>query len=143
RRLGEEVERWLRRREPLAYMLVDIDHFKRVNDSYGHQVGDQVLQQVAELLARFGGEEFMLLLPNTTRAQATAIAERLCRNVERHPFVASGVQNLTVTVSIGVACLENEPADLPAPGARLFKQADAALYAAKQAGRNRVTVAPS
>lgn len=154
RRLGEEIERWLRRREPLTYMLVDIDHFKQVNDKYGHHVGDQVLQQVAELLgrdlrgvdllARYGGEEFMLLLPNTGRAQASAIAQRLCHNISRHAFSITEDRELAVTVSIGVACLEPDVASAPtSPAAWLFQMADAALYASKQAGRNRITVAPS
>jgi two-component system, cell cycle response regulator len=151
RRLSEEVERWLRRQEPLTYMLVDIDHFKQVNDRYGHQVGDQVLQQVAELLgrdlrgvdllARYGGEEFMLLLPNTTRVQATAIAQRLCGNVARHPFAVADGESLKTSVSIGVACLEATEERPAAPGIWLFQKADAALYQAKQSGRNRVVVA--
>lgn len=153
RRLSEEVERWLRREEPLTYMLVDIDHFKHVNDNHGHHVGDQVLQQVAELLgrdlrgadllARYGGEEFMLLLPSTTRDQATAIAQRLCRNIARHGFVVADRQRLNVTVSIGVACVDATGERPAAPGIWLFQKADAALYQAKQLGRNRVVVAPA
>lgn len=151
RRLSEEIERWLRRQEPLTYMLVDIDHFKQVNDRYGHQVGDQVLQQVAELLgrdlrgvdllARYGGEEFMLLLPNTTRVQATAIAQRLCGNVARHALAVADGEALNTSVSIGVACLEATEERPAAPGIWLFQKADAALYQAKQSGRNRVVVA--
>ncbi|MFL6649038.1 MAG: DUF484 family protein [Sulfurifustis sp.] len=152
RRLGEEIERWMRRREPLTYMLVDIDHFKQVNDRHGHQVGDQVLQQVAnvlgrdlrgaDLLARYGGEEFMLLFPTTTPTQGAAIAERLCRNVAEHVFAVGSGLKLNVTVSIGVACLPGT-ADCAAPSGWLFQQADAALYAAKQGGRNRVAMAPA
>ncbi|MBI3899656.1 MAG: sensor domain-containing diguanylate cyclase [Gammaproteobacteria bacterium] len=154
RRLNEEIERWLRRREPLVYMLADIDHFKAVNDQYGHQVGDQVLQQVAallgrdlrgvDLLARYGGEEFMLLLPNTTVEQGAAIARRLCHSVAHHPFAISGQRSIPVTVSIGVACLDVPTNDAATPlAARLFEQADGALYSAKQSGRNRVAVAAS
>lgn len=153
-RLGDEIERWLRRHEPLAYMLVDIDHFKRVNDKYGHHVGDQVLQQVAEvlgrdlrgadLLARYGGEEFMLLLPNTTLAQAAAIAQRLCNNVAGHKFKVAGNRRLSVTVSIGVAGLDGDgQKKVRTPATWLFEQADKALYAAKQGGRNRVASAPA
>lgn len=152
RRLADEIERWLRRREPLGYMLVDVDHFKRVNDEHGHHVGDQVLQRVAQvlgrelraadLLARYGGEEFMLLLPNTTLAQAAAIAQRLCHGVARHAFRSAAGARIPVTVSIGVACLDAEPQEAGrAPGTWLFEQADAALYAAKRGGRNRVLVA--
>ncbi len=153
-RLGDEIERWLRRHEPLSYMLVDVDHFKRVNDEHGHRVGDQVLQQVAELLgrdlrgadllARYGGEEFMLLLPNTTLPQAVTIARRLCTNVAQHGFQVGGNRSLSITVSIGIACLAgDDQAKVQAPAAWLFEQADKALYAAKQGGRNRVAVAPA
>lgn len=148
RRLSEEIERWFRRQEPLVYMLVDIDHFKQVNDRHGHQVGDRVLQQVAELLgrdlrgadllARYGGEEFMMLLPNTTAADGVRIAERLCRAVAGHRF-DGGEAPLAVTVSIGVACLDRSSEFAgQSPAAWLFERADAALYAAKQSGRNRV-----
>ena len=151
-RLGDEIERWLRRQEPLAYMLVDIDHFKRVNDEYGHHVGDQVLQQVAELLgrdlrgadllARYGGEEFMLLLPNTTLVQARAIAQRLCGNIAGHKLKTAGNHKISVTVSIGVAGLAGgSQGVIQKPAAWLFEQADKSLYAAKQGGRNRVVVA--
>ena len=152
RRLGEEIERWSRRREPLVYMLVDIDHFKKVNDSYGHQAGDQVLQQVAELLgrdlrgadllARYGGEEFVMLLPATTAAQGEAIAQRLCTSVARHRFKIADEQALNVSVSIGVACLDGGQERVAQPPAGwLFQQADVALYQAKQAGRNRIATA--
>ena len=151
-RLGDEIERWLRRPEPLAYMLVDVDHFKRVNDKYGHQIGDEVLQQVAQvlgrdlrgadLLARYGGEEFVMLLPNTTRRQAVAIAQRICSNVAGHKFTVSKGQTLSITISIGVACLENRAEATKQPlSMRLFEQADKSLYAAKHAGRNRISVA--
>lgn len=154
RRLADEIERWLRRGEPLGYMLVDVDHFKRVNDRHGHHVGDQVLQRVAQLLgrelraadllARYGGEEFMLLLPNTTLEQTAVIAQRLCDSVARHEFQVAGGASVPVTVSIGVACLTSERQETgQAPAAWLFEQADAALYSAKKTGRNRVTVAGS
>jgi two-component system cell cycle response regulator len=151
-RLGDEIERWLRRPEPLAYMLVDVDHFKRVNDKYGHQIGDEVLKQVAEvlgrdlrgadLLARYGGEEFVMLLPNTTRSQATAIAQRICNNVAAHKFRVSKGRTLSVSISIGVACLDNTSDTAKQPASMwLFEQADKSLYAAKHAGRNRISVA--
>ncbi|HEX9812799.1 MAG TPA: sensor domain-containing diguanylate cyclase [Burkholderiales bacterium] len=151
-RLGDEIERWLRRPEPLAYMLVDVDHFKRVNDKYGHRIGDEVLQQMAEvlgrdlrgadLLARYGGEEFVMLLPNTTRSQATAIAQRICSNVAAHKFKVSKGHTLSVSISIGVACLDGaaHTAKQP-PSMWLYEQADESLYAAKHAGRNRISVA--
>lgn len=148
RRLSEEIERWFRRQEPLVYMLVDIDHFKQVNDQHGHKVGDRVLQQVAELLgrdlrgadllARYGGEEFMLLLPNTGSPDGVKIAQRLCRAIAGHRF-DGGDGPLAVTVSIGVACLDQTSEFAgQSPAAWLFEHADAALYDAKQSGRNRV-----
>ena len=85
-----------------------------------------------------GGEEFMLLLPDTTRDDGAVIAKRLCANVARQPFTCDGDQRVKATVSIGVACLDGERSYLPTPGMWLFQQADAALYTAKQAGRNRV-----
>ena len=153
RRLGEEVERWFRRGEPLTAMLVDVDHFKSVNDRFGHQIGDRVLQEVAgllgrdlraaDVLARYGGEEFVLLLPNASPAQATAIAQRVCAHVARHRF-HDGDPPLSVTVSVGVACLNaDSELDGDAPAAWLLQQADAALYRAKQTGRNRAVVAQS
>lgn len=152
RRLIEEIERWRRRQEPLVYMLADIDHFKQVNDRYGHHAGDQVLQQVAsllgdslrgmDLLARYGGEEFMLLLPNTSAANGTMVAQRLCNKIARHSFSITDGQPLSVTISIGVACLGVEgAAAMEKSSVWLSQQADAALYQAKQAGRNRVVLA--
>lgn len=151
RRLGEEIERWFRRVEPLTCMLVDVDHFKTVNDRFGHQTGDRVLQEIAallgrdlraaDMLARYGGEEFVLLLPNTTATQATTIAQRICAHAAHHRF-RDGDPALAVTVSIGVACLDaDSELDGDAPGVWLLQQADAALYRAKQEGRNRVVLA--
>ncbi len=149
KRVTEEVERWFRRGEPLVAMLVDIDHFKQVNDRFGHHVGDAALREVAELLgrdlrgadvlARYGGEEFVLLLPNTTAFQGMAIAQRLCQRVEKYPFAPDRDLSLNLTVSIGVACLDTE-SELGGvnPSGWLIQRADAALYEAKQSGRNRV-----
>ena len=153
RRLGEELDRWARRHDSaLVGMLVDVDHFKQINDRYGHQVGDRALQGVARLLgrelrgsdvlARYGGEEFVLLLPDTTVDPGLVIAERLRVQVESAGFTVPDSENLQVTVSVGLACLM--PATRRAvddPGVWLLQQADAALYRAKQGGRNRVVCA--
>lgn len=153
RRLGEELDRWARRHDSaLVGMLVDVDHFKQINDRYGHQVGDRALQGVARLLgrelrgsdvlARYGGEEFVLLLPDTTVDPGLVIAERLRAQVENAGFTGPDSENLQVTVSVGLACLM--PATRRAvddPGVWLLQQADAALYRAKQGGRNRVVCA--
>lgn len=153
RRLAEEVERWARRDDPLACILVDIDHFKTINDRFGHQVGDRTLQRVAELfaqdrratdvLARYGGEEFVLLLPGTGLDDALSIAERLRVKLAAYPFAAGADRTLPVTASFGVSCLPS--GGMPAEadeGAWLVREADAALYRAKREGRNRVAAAP-
>jgi two-component system cell cycle response regulator len=154
RRLREEVERWSRRDEPLACIFVDIDHFKAINDRHGHQVGDRVLQRVAQLLgrdlratdvlARYGGEEFVLLLPHTDVRQAAAIAERLRRTLAEQPFDDLGVAARNVTASFGVAALAMDGTGHDAEeGAWIVREADRALYRAKHAGRNRVVCAAS
>ncbi len=136
RRLAE----WRRQARPLSVMMIDIDHFKKFNDSYGHQAGDAVLQQVAALLrqamresdfvARFGGEEIAVILPGTEANDACLAAERARQVIEEAQFPHE-MRLLRVTVSVGTAqCLPNETA------ARLMKRADEALYVAKQNGRN-------
>jgi diguanylate cyclase (GGDEF)-like protein len=139
RRFATECRRSVRHGRPLSLVVVDLDRFKEVNDTFGHQVGDRVLSAVArvirdelrgeDMLARVGGEEFALILPETAMASAAEAAERARRAVEAHR--EEGLP--PVTVSAGVAEL-SEP---PSPE-RLFAAADQALYAAKAAGRNRV-----
>lgn len=125
---------------PLSVILFDLDHFKRVNDLHGHEQGDKVLASVGQILttsirasdfaARFGGEEFLVLLPDTARAGAVEVAEKLRRAVERLELVNVG----SVTASFGVAAL---PEDASEPE-YLLRTADRAMYAAKARGRNRV-----
>lgn len=150
RRLTEEIERWSRRHEPLACILVDVDHFKKVNDHYGHQMGDRVLKEVAkqlgdglrasDVLARYGGEEFVLLLPNTTAVQAGAIAERLRANIENHPFFSLSRDIVGITASFGISSLEKGNLEEATPATNLCQRADVALYQAKESGRNKVVV---
>jgi diguanylate cyclase (GGDEF)-like protein len=141
---------WTRARRyarPLSALMIDIDHFKAVNDSFGHDVGDQVIVRVAaacrdgkrnsDLVARYGGEEFMLLLPETDALDACLVAERLRQQVERNSLMV-GEHKVAITVSIGVAHADSSMRDL----ADLIKQADLALYAAKRTGRNRVMAVP-
>jgi diguanylate cyclase (GGDEF)-like protein len=138
-----EVARALRSDAPLALLLVDVDHFKRVNDSHGHLIGDEVLralaaelrQQVREsdVVGRFGGEEFTVLLPRTDTADACLIAERL-RSSAGALNIAAADARIQVTVSIGVAVLGQHGNDL----FELLAAADLALYRAKDAGRNQV-----
>lgn len=149
RRLTQELERRLRRGEPIACMLIDVDHFKAVNDQYGHQAGDRVLSDIAALLgrdlrgadvlARYGGEEFVLLMPDTTKEQAFRIAERLRSRVAHQVFADAKNRRIAATISIGVAALgEDREASAQAGATALLHQADEALYRAKDLGRNRV-----
>jgi diguanylate cyclase (GGDEF)-like protein len=143
-----EVARALRGRQPLAVLLVDIDHFKEVNDTVGHLAGDQVLAAVAEalrntvrprdLVGRFGGEEFVVLLPEVSADAAQRTAERMREQVEKVRCTAGERRApVTVTVSIGIAMLTPETANLTS----LLAASDTALYQAKAKGRNRVVPA--
>ncbi len=134
-----------RHQHPLSLLVLDIDHFKGFNDTYGHLVGDECLKMVAQLMtdvvsrpqdlvARFGGEEFVIILPDTDEAGALSVAERIRKKVETTPFrISHGA--VQVTLSIGVASRIPENPDM---GETLFEAADQALYRAKGAGRNRV-----
>ena len=151
-RLQTMAERALAERQALAVMVADIDRFKSVNDRFGHAVGDEVLAEVSrrlgahlraeDLLARIGGEEFLIALPGTSRVEAEAVADRLCRQVEEHPVILADGLALTVTVSIGLAL-----SDPTHPGSNttetLIERADRALLTSKRAGRNKVTLASS
>ena len=133
---------------PLACLMLDIDHFKRVNDTYGHAAGDTVLQQLAVILRnaaraedmvfRYGGEEFAAILNNASLKIALQIAERIRAQVEMHAFEWEG-QTIPLTLSIGVAIATGKELD----GMALIQAADAALYQAKKSGRNRVVAAES
>jgi len=144
RAMQKGLERELRRHNPLGFsiLLVDIDHFKRVNDEHGHPVGDQVLREVGMRLSsalraedefcRWGGEEFLILAPNTDCAGAERLAERLSEGVRKEPLLGS----LALTVSVGLACWrEGDTAEA------LIRRADEAMYRAKAAGRNRLEIA--
>ena len=144
-RLHEMFEHSLRLHEPVACIMCDIDHFKKVNDTYGHAAGDEVLKQFAEILkqeareidrvGRYGGEEFLLLLPGTVLDAAVTFAERLRHRVDSHTFSFEG-GTLVKTVSLGVAAWPHPKIDGGAEG--MLKAADDALYVAKEMGRNRV-----
>lgn len=144
-----ESQRGLREGHPLGLLMIDVDHFKQYNDSYGHPAGDACLQQIAELLgkalkrpadlaARYGGEELVILLPNTDEEGALHVAEQVhALLAERHlPFEESPTSD-RVTVSSGVA--SSAPASASSPS-NLIDNADAALYTAKENGRNRTEV---
>lgn len=139
-----ELERAKRHQLSLGLLMIDLDHFKAINDNWGHQVGDQALIQCAticesisrrsDICARFGGEEFVLLLPHTIAEQALVTAERLRQAIAAEPLALDADQNpVTVTASVGVAVVS-----APLPARELLRRADVALYAAKRAGRNCV-----
>ena len=142
--LEGEFLRTRRNKEELSLVILDIDYFKKVNDTYGHQNGDVVLAAVAGLAqrqlraydsaARYGGEEFVLVIPGTSLAGAIQVAERLRQAVLEFSFPAP-MEDLTVTISLGVATYPSAAVDSVDS---LFRQADEALYRAKQNGRNRV-----
>ena len=145
-RLQTEVERARRYEGSVTVLMIDLDHFKRVNDQHGHLVGDEVLKQVGDLLvsavrsvdlvSRYGGEEFVILLPETPSMGAATFAERIREKLEQFPFINAAGDRLSITASVGLAAF---------PGPRietvedLLARADEALYRAKAAGRNRVS----
>jgi len=142
--LKDEIVRTERLKRPVSLLMLDIDYFKRVNDTHGHQAGDAILKEISDLLVkqaravdrvcRYGGEEIMVILPETDPTVAMKIAERLRAAVERRPFDIGGGKTININVSIGVATYPLQVNSLEA----LVKAADVALYAAKQGGRNRV-----
>lgn len=146
-RLVAELERVRRYNSPLTMLMIDLDHFKLVNDTYGHLVGDEVLRGIGmilqrsvrsvDMVARYGGEEFVVVLPETGETGAVAFAERIRQRVEQHNFEAQRAATAKVTVSIGVSSF---PAPHVESAEDLFARADAALYRAKERGRNLVCV---
>lgn len=139
-----EFEQGARKERPLSIVLLDVDHFKSVNDHYGHKFGDQTLQQVAQLfteelrkydhVGRWGGEEFILVLPETRLENAMMVAERLRARTAEMKMPLENGKEFSVQISLGVACSAGQFASLP----KLIDAADQALYQAKQTGRNRV-----
>ncbi|MCC6921554.1 MAG: GGDEF domain-containing protein [Nitrosomonas sp.] len=155
-RLKDEIARSLRWKDDLVCMFLDVDYFKRINDTYGHQIGDDVLVRTASLIkmqvracdivARYGGEEFVVVLPATSLQSAHEIAERLRQSVHSNLYDFQGEQ-FRVSISIGMANLKNfcpsSPQDKPnceSIGTLLLARADAALYQAKESGRNQIAV---
>jgi two-component system, cell cycle response regulator len=141
--LAREIERSTRFDRPLAVLMLDLDHFKNVNDVHGHARGDTVLRELAhrvqeqirevDTFARYGGEEFVVVLPETSVEGAAQLAERICIAVRREPFQHDGEEPLNVTVSVGGAAFPEHGAT----PATLMRSADQALYVAKGAGRDQ------
>ncbi|MDD2623805.1 MAG: GGDEF domain-containing protein, partial [Candidatus Riflebacteria bacterium] len=147
-RLLDEIKRAARFKRNLALIMVDIDHFKLLNDNYGHQTGDEVLKRVAGILrkavrthdlpVRYGGEEFALVLPETDMVGAVAVAERIRKTIEKEVIEYGGAA-IQKTASFGVSVFPDCAGDMDS----LIKAADVALYWSKEHGRNQVTAAPS
>jgi diguanylate cyclase (GGDEF)-like protein len=155
RRLSEELARAGRYRQPLSCLFIDADHFKQINDTYGHQAGDIVLRELAnrirsqlrasDIATRFGGEEFALLLPQTNLNEALMLAERIRMEISSQPIPLDDGTSLQLSVSIGVSetlPLSNK-VQQQADGEQLLVNADQALYMAKANGRNRIEFHPS
>jgi two-component system, cell cycle response regulator len=143
--LGTLIEQAASRGKPLVVLALDIDYFKSINDTHGHDAGDDVLRDFAlrikrsirgiDLACRIGGEEFVIVMPETDMAVAAMVAERLRRRIAAEPFaIGQGARSIPVTISIGIAALRGREDD----AARVLKRADQALYRAKRDGRNRV-----
>lgn len=148
--LAREIDRVARSGEPALLLVLDIDHFKRVNDTWGHGAGDSVIKAVAgallecvrpmDLVARTGGEEFAIVLPNCGPAFGETVAERMRRRVESMPIVVGPKQRVEVTVSVGGAFA---PQWVRSTNHLWIERADQQLYRAKGQGRNRVCLEPS
>ncbi|QKQ25649.1 GGDEF domain-containing protein [Candidatus Reidiella endopervernicosa] len=140
------LSRSKRDREITSFIMLDLDHFKAINDTHGHLTGDEVLKHVVDIVAdvkreqdtlsRYGGEEFIIMLPNTPSREAAAVAERIRRSVEQSPVEIDGI-TIKSTISLGIAATDLENIDNSNVGT-LISKADRALYNAKKRGRNRV-----
>jgi len=144
RRMDEEMKRSARSGQAFSVLLIDVDHFKQINDQYGHETGDRVLQQMADRLysqvretdvaGRWGGEEFLVLLPFTDLQGAVRIGEKLCSTIADTPFKPDH-RSMGLTITAGAAQYHEEE---DSGAADLLRRADGALYDGKAAGRNRV-----
>jgi diguanylate cyclase (GGDEF)-like protein len=147
-KIDTELNRALRHGSPMSLLMLDIDHFKRINDTWGHAAGDEVLKSVGKLLrdscrvydvpGRYGGEEFCIVLPETRMGNTAAVAERIRQRFETTQLPCGDGESIVITASIGIAGMD-EPAsnDILSPAA-LIDRADRALYSAKSRGRNRI-----
>jgi len=142
--LNSLVEQAVARKKPLTVLVLDIDYFKAINDTHGHDGGDDVLREFSfrikksirgiDLACRYGGEEFVVVMPETDLTVATMVAERLRRRIATEPFpIHDGARSIEVTISVGISALAKDDT-----AANILKRADAALYRAKRDGRNRV-----
>jgi diguanylate cyclase (GGDEF)-like protein len=146
-KIESEMNRSIRHGSPVSLIMLDIDHFKRVNDSFGHSAGDRVLRSVGQVLrdscrvydvaGRYGGEEFCIVLPETRVGSTSVVAERIRERLEASRFEV-GADSVVVTASIGIAGVDSSEVEGALSSSTLIDRADLALYAAKHHGRNRV-----
>lgn len=146
-KIESEMNRSIRHGSPVSLIMLDIDHFKRVNDSFGHSAGDRVLRSVGQVLrdscrvydvaGRYGGEEFCIVLPETKVGSTTVVAERIRERLATSRFEV-GVDSVVVTASIGIAGVDSAEVEGALSSSMLIDRADQALYSAKHHGRNRV-----
>jgi diguanylate cyclase (GGDEF)-like protein len=146
-KIDSELNRALRHGSPMSLLMLDVDHFKRINDTWGHSAGDQVLQGIGKLLrescrvydvpGRYGGEEFCILLPETKTGNTTVVAERIRQRLEATELLC-GETSVVVTASIGIAGMDTPNDGHVLSPAGLIERADQALYSAKHNGRNRI-----
>lgn len=150
RRLDSELTRTVRYNESISVIMIDIDHFKKINDSFGHIAGDSILKKLAEklaesvrdvdIVARYGGEEFLVVCPNTSISGASILAERIRENIQNTIFHANGT-DIRITVSLGLTSLSpSSHINSDLNSGKLLEEADLALYKAKSAGRNKVAM---
>ena len=149
--LTDKLDLAIEQKQPLAVLMFDIDFFKKFNDTWGHACGDFVLKSVAKIIktntrehdvaSRYGGEEFTVMLPNTSKEDAMSVAERIRKEIEKTDFCYEN-QHMNVTISIGCAVYDSEKNPVSVPK-DLVEQADKALYASKRNGRNMVSFADS
>ena len=149
-KIESEMNRSLRHGSPVALVMLDIDHFKRVNDSFGHVAGDSVLKSFGQVLrescrvydvpGRYGGEEFCIVLPETRIGNTTAVAERIRQRLAESRFDVGGNRVATITASMGIAGMDSVADEGLVSSAALIERADRALYSAKHRGRDRIEV---
>jgi len=146
KRLSDEFSRAKRANSPLTVMMLDLDHFKKINDHYGHLSGDKAIIATvketrkilrdSDIIMRFGGEEFLIVLPGVSIDNSIITGERICQAIENYEL-HDGFETIKVTVSIGISCYPNNIMDTPD---KLIQYADKALYSSKENGRNRSTL---
>jgi diguanylate cyclase (GGDEF)-like protein len=151
-KIDSEMNRSLRHGSPVALLMLDIDHFKRINDSWGHTAGDSVLKSFGQVLrescrvydvpGRYGGEEFCIVLPETRIGNTTAVADRIQQRLAESRFEV-GDDRVAITASIGIAGMDSVAEEGIVTSSALIERADRALYSAKRRGRNRVEIWPA